>query len=199
MPRGPFRTPHRHRAGDRGSRSLEHGAVLHAAAAVRSLDHPVLARPVRRRADHGVPRGRARRTWLARSRHDGERRLAGRRPLDHRHGDVHPRLTDDRRDQRRGSHCDAAVRRRGAGLSLVSRAARWQTLAGERGGTLRHRADCQQRACRERHQRHWPCLRDGAGDLGDDGRDAALPADLDGGRRRVVEFSRQFCQPAVRP
>ena len=102
------------------SHCLEHRPVLHTAASLRFLDHPVLARVVRRRHDHGPDGVFAGPRQLAGSGQVRHQRLAGGVVFD---GDdrLHPARCSSRRRQCRDHHSDRPLPRGGAGRHDGSR------------------------------------------------------------------------------
>ena len=88
--------------------------------AVRFLDHPVLARIVRRQHDRDHSGAAARPERPARFYQDGQKRLAGRIAVDTGHGVLHPVPATDKRLECRDHHRDGTVRHRRARLDLAS-------------------------------------------------------------------------------
>ena len=136
--------------------ALEHRAVLHAAASLRFLDHPVLARAVRRRHDHGPDGAVAGPRQLAGSGQVRHQWLAGGVVLDAGDDRLHPLAAAHGCLQCRDHHRDRPLPRGGAGLDMAQGDPPSANHAGERRGACRRRHHRRRRTRRLRHSRRCP-------------------------------------------
>ena len=194
----PITAPARHRSRGRRRHRVEHSPVFHAPVALRFMDDPVLARPVRRRPDRGCSCTDPRANRAAGFEQDGKQRLAGRGSGNGRDGDFYSGAATDQRIERSCHYRHRPLRRRRTCVDLA-----WgdRPMADDgvqcrrllRGGHYRRRCARQFRRARDR-----PGLPHDRCDRGHDRDRPAAQGDADGRGGGLVECSGQRRQYPLR-